>query len=214
MASVPKWVRSLSRRAPLPPIQFPTAGFEIIDDTVLLEEEQLREFKTGQFYPVNIGEIFSSKHQVVGKLGYGTTSTVWLAKNLQDGNNRYVALKVYTRDHSRAKEFKVLEAIGKTNPAHPDHRHVRTALDLFQLHRSGGDHSCLDQRPMWEMWESWKDLLRRNESGRFTEDFLKAGLRHLFMALDYLHSECKLVHTGKCITRRRIAYTTSTIAWS
>lgn len=194
MASILKWARGLTRRAPLPPLQFPTSGFEIIDDSVLLEEEHFNEFKSGQYYPVNIGEILASKYQVVGKLGFGTTSTVWLARNLQDSNNRYVALKVYTRDRGHEDEFQMLEAIGKTNPSHPGYRHVRTALDLFQLHRPGGDHSCLVQRPMWE---SWKDLLRRNGSGRFSEPLLKAGLKHLFMALDYLHSECKLVHTGE-----------------
>ena len=47
------------------------------------------------------------------------------------------------------------------------------------------------------MWESFKDLLCRNPSHRFTEDLLKSGLMQIFLALDYLHTECKLVHTGK-----------------
>ncbi|EDN93428.1 hypothetical protein SS1G_09294 [Sclerotinia sclerotiorum 1980 UF-70] len=33
---------------------------------------------------MNIGDIFASKYQVVGKLGYSVTSTVWLARDLQD----------------------------------------------------------------------------------------------------------------------------------
>ncbi len=45
------------------------------------------------------------------------------------------------------------------------------------------------------MWDSWKDLLTRNPSGRFSDVLLKGGLRHLLLALDYLHTECKLVHT-------------------
>lgn len=50
----------------------------------LLEEEQFDEFKAGNYCPVNIGDIFASnKYQVVGKLGFGSTSTVWLAQNLQ-----------------------------------------------------------------------------------------------------------------------------------
>jgi serine/threonine protein kinase len=45
------------------------------------------------------------------------------------------------------------------------------------------------------MWDSWKYLLLRNPSGRFSDVLLKGGLRHLLLALDYLHNECKLVHT-------------------
>jgi len=46
------------------------------------------------------------------------------------------------------------------------------------------------------MWESFRDLLYRNPNHRFTEDLLKSGLMQIFLALDYLHTECKLVHTG------------------
>lgn len=46
------------------------------------------------------------------------------------------------------------------------------------------------------MWDSWRDLLLRNPTGRFSDALLKGGLQHLLRALDYLHTECKLVHTG------------------
>lgn len=64
-------------------MRFPTSGFEIINASELLEEERFEEFKTGRYYPVNIGEVFRSKYQVIGKLGFGVTSTVWLARDLQ-----------------------------------------------------------------------------------------------------------------------------------
>jgi serine/threonine-protein kinase SRPK3 len=54
-----------------------------VSENVLLEEELFDHFKTGTYYPVNIGDIFASKYQVVGKLGFGVTSTVWLARDLQ-----------------------------------------------------------------------------------------------------------------------------------
>lgn len=49
----------------------------------MLEEEHFEEFKAGRYYPVNIGDVFNSKYQVVGKLGFGVTSMVWLARDLQ-----------------------------------------------------------------------------------------------------------------------------------
>ncbi|KAI4265648.1 MAG: hypothetical protein LQ337_008952, partial [Flavoplaca oasis] len=47
------------------------------------------------------------------------------------------------------------------------------------------------------MLESAQDLLRRNPSGRFTEDLLRAFLKLLLSALDYLHTDAHLIHTGK-----------------
>lgn len=68
------------------------------------------------------------------------------------------------------------------NLSHPGHSHVRTASDMFTLPSpytaAGGsvatEHHCLGQEPMWD---SWKDLLRRNLAERFTEALLKAGLQ-------------------------------------
>lgn len=82
MGSVLKWARGLTRRAPLIPLHFPTSGFKVIENSVPLEEEHFDEFRAGQYYPVNIGDVLASTYQVVGKLGFGTTSTVWLARNL------------------------------------------------------------------------------------------------------------------------------------
>lgn len=64
-------------------MRFPTSGFEIVNTSKILDEERFEEFKAGQYYPVNIGDIFGSKYQAVGKLGFGATSTVWLARDLE-----------------------------------------------------------------------------------------------------------------------------------
>lgn len=84
MASLKKWAGALLPRAPQVPLRFPTTGFEAVPVAQVLEEEMFDEFKAGDYYPVNIGDLFASdKYQVVGKLGFGSTSTVWLARNLQ-----------------------------------------------------------------------------------------------------------------------------------
>jgi serine/threonine-protein kinase SRPK3 len=105
-----------------------------------------------------------------------------------------VTLKIYTRDGGTQEEFKIYQQLDQGSSTHPGYAHVRKALDIFTISRPGGDHKCLVQKPMWE---SFRDLLDRNPSHRFTEDLLKAGLMQVFLALDYLHTECKLVHTGK-----------------
>jgi serine/threonine-protein kinase SRPK3 len=82
MTSIFQIARNLFQR-PLKPLRFPTAGYEVVSQNVFLEEEQFNEFKKGIYYPTNIGDVFASKYQVVGKLGFGVTSTVWLARDLQ-----------------------------------------------------------------------------------------------------------------------------------
>ncbi|PYH71785.1 kinase-like protein [Aspergillus vadensis CBS 113365] len=166
MMSLLRLVRSSFRRAPSRPLCFPTSGWDTVPVAEILDEERYDEFKKGQYYPVDIGDVFASKYQVVGKLGFGVTSTAWLARDLEHGPSH--------------------------KSSHPGYAHVRTALDLFTIPRNGGDHHCLVQQPMWE---SFRHLLYRNPTHRFTVDLLKAGLMQIFLALDYLHTECKLVHT-------------------
>ncbi|KAI3112896.1 hypothetical protein CBS147333_3404 [Penicillium roqueforti] len=190
MATLIKWATNVLRRAPSPPMHFPTSGFETIRSSEVLDEERFEQFKQGQYYPADIGDIFSSKYQVVGKLGFGTTSTVWLARDLEA--RQYVTLQIYTRDEDNQEEFQIYKQLNQGSSWHPGHAHIRKDLDIFTIPRSGGDHSCLVQKPMWE---SFRDLLYRNPSHRFTEDLLKAGLMQVFLALDYMHTKCKIVHT-------------------
>jgi hypothetical protein len=44
---------------------------------------EIRRLPKGIYYPVNVGDVFASKYQVVGKIGFGVTSTVWLAGDFQ-----------------------------------------------------------------------------------------------------------------------------------
>ncbi|KAF7935182.1 uncharacterized protein EAE97_008089 [Botrytis byssoidea] len=191
MTSILKWVRAATRRSPSPPLRFPTTGYELISDAQALDEEQLEGFKRGLYCPVNIGDIFMSKYQVVGKLGYGVTSTVWLARNLQA--HEHVSLTVYTRDENPQEEFEIYRGLKKGNNSHPGFPHIRTALEISTIPRVGGDHTCPVQKPMWE---SFRELKYRLPNHCFTEKILKGALKQLFLALDYLHTECQLVHTN------------------
>ncbi|PWY64201.1 kinase-like protein [Aspergillus eucalypticola CBS 122712] len=64
------------------PLVFPNSGWENIDPSFLVEEENVPTYEPEKFYPVRIGEVFNHQYQVVGKLGYGSTATVWLCRDL------------------------------------------------------------------------------------------------------------------------------------
>ncbi|KAF7187460.1 Serine/threonine-protein kinase SRPK [Pseudocercospora fuligena] len=189
--SIMQWLRRATKRAPAAPLRFPTTGFETFGADVLLEEETLEEYRRGLYYPVRLGELIQARYQVVGKFGFGTTSTAWLAKDLQA--HKYVALKVYTYDREHDEEFETCQAMNRLGKSHPGSSHIRSAMDTFTIEQtSGANHRCLVQRPMWD---SLTDLLDRNPTRRFTIPLLKAALTQTFLALDFLHTECKLVHT-------------------
>lgn len=83
MAALMRWAANALRRAPSAPMFFPTSGFETVRPSEVLDEERFEHFKQGQYYPANIGAVFSSKYQIDGKLGFGSTSTVWLARDIE-----------------------------------------------------------------------------------------------------------------------------------
>lgn len=63
--------------------EFSLSNFPLLESTQELEEETLSWYSPSSFYPVKIGEIFQSRYEVIGKLGYGGYSTIWLCRDLQ-----------------------------------------------------------------------------------------------------------------------------------
>lgn len=62
---------------------FPSTGFDALDPSEIFEEEGLPDYFKERYYPVHIGEVFNSQYQVVSKLGFGSSSTAWLCRDLQ-----------------------------------------------------------------------------------------------------------------------------------
>lgn len=65
------------------PLVFPSSGFDILDPAEKIEEETLPDYLAERYYPVHIGEVFNSQYQVLTKLGFGSSSTVWLCRDLR-----------------------------------------------------------------------------------------------------------------------------------
>jgi hypothetical protein len=65
------------------PLVFRDDNFVPLPADTKVEEETLPDYVASRYYPVRIGEIFRARYQVVGKLGFGATSTVWLARDMR-----------------------------------------------------------------------------------------------------------------------------------
>ncbi|KAG6226044.1 hypothetical protein E4U25_008116 [Claviceps purpurea] len=186
--------KPLANRLAWKPLAFPSEGFAVIPADERIEEETLPNYATSQYYPVTIGEIFRARYQVVGKLGFGTTSTVWLARDLSE--RRHVALKLYIGSGSMVRsldnEINAYKRIENSSIKHPGRSAVRALLDSFHVDGPHGSHQCLVHPPLWDSVFGFR---HRNPMRRFPGQIMAIVLERLFQALDLLHQECHIAHT-------------------
>lgn len=109
----------------------------------------------------------------------------------------YVMLKIFVQASSMGQqvdhELKIYRRIEQSPKGHPGRDGVRTLLDTFYIDGPEDKHRCLVHLPLWE---SVLTFLRRNPVERLPSVIVAVVLRRLFLALDYLHTECQIIHTG------------------
>jgi serine/threonine-protein kinase SRPK3 len=65
------------------------------------EIECVEEYRPGGYHPILVGDQFAhGRYRVIHKLGFGGSSTVWLARDQQKESGRLVALKAMRADLS------------------------------------------------------------------------------------------------------------------
>ncbi|KAK9368168.1 kinase domain protein [Lipomyces kononenkoae] len=138
----------------------PTVSVNLLPATEPVEEECAPHYNPKHFYPMHLYELLNNRYQVVAKLGWGTSSTVWLARDLHQSRwlpGRYVAVKVKANNYATREgaetELRITEHITKANPRHLGRHFVRTLLDSFDLRGPCGTHVCMVFDPLLEpLW--------------------------------------------------------------
>ncbi|KAF8903653.1 kinase-like protein [Gymnopilus junonius] len=134
-------------------------------------------------------------HSVIGKLGWGQYSTVWLVQDTH--NEKLVAMKILVGDMDIPDkkgdwdELGILKILRDTNPQSPGYHHVCRLLDDFTLKGPNGNHTCLVLEAMGLSVLDVYHVLR----GPMPLPLLKRVSKHLLSALSYLHDECGIIHT-------------------
>ncbi|KAG6149255.1 hypothetical protein E4U37_006921 [Claviceps purpurea] len=175
----------VSRRAPV----------QVLSEPV---EEALWADRLKYFHPTEPGQILDGRFKTIAKLGYGRGSTVWLAENLErkiwskSKIPRYVCVKITALDLADPDEIGFLKLVSNANPWHEGLKYIRVLLDVFDMKGENGTHSCLVFEPMGETLYQFQRSL---PGERFQIRHFKAYLYMLLKALDYLHTECRLIHT-------------------
>ncbi|KAG6222664.1 hypothetical protein E4U26_005131 [Claviceps purpurea] len=175
----------VSRRAPV----------RVLSEPV---EEALWADRLKYFHPTEPGQILDGRFKTIAKLGYGRGSTVWLAENLErkiwskSKIPRYVCVKITALDLADPDEIEFLKLVSNANPSHEGLKYIRVLLDVFDMKGENGTHSCLVFEPMGETLYQFQRSL---PGERFQIRHFKAYLYMLLKALDYLHTDCRLIHT-------------------
>ncbi|TDL14150.1 kinase-like protein [Rickenella mellea] len=88
--------------------------------------------------------------------------------------------------------YKRIEMATKRHQLHPGRMAVRSLLDPFDVDGPDGKHRCLVHPPLWD---NVLTFLHRNPLRRLPPLVLALVLERLFLALDFLHTECRIAHT-------------------
>jgi hypothetical protein len=64
------------------PLDFSNTNFGRVAPGQIVEEETIPGYVALRYYPTRIGEVIQNRSQIIGKLGYGATSTAWLARDM------------------------------------------------------------------------------------------------------------------------------------
>ncbi|KAJ5102215.1 hypothetical protein NUU61_004437 [Penicillium alfredii] len=145
----------------------------------LIEEELIPTYNPTKFYLVHIGEVFNNRYQVVGKLGYGSNAT------------QYVALKVYTGSASINKELEVCTHFSTVQSDHAVQSCLRPLGDHFEI-KDPGEHNiytCLVHRPLGI---SLDELIPLLPDKVMNSEIVRMTIRNILAALDFLHTEAGL----------------------
>lgn len=102
------------------------------------EKYDFGEYYSNQYYPICIGEMLIDRYIIVHKLGYGSFSTVWLARDTKE--ERDVALKILITGDQGEYEYSMQQEIMNTVRDTPN---LVTYLETFSLPGRKGNHRVL-----------------------------------------------------------------------
>ncbi len=173
--------------------------------------------KLKEYQPVYIGEVLLNRYIIKQYLGYGNSSSCWLAHDIKYGN--YVAIKMKKNDSNFIDDFydeiEILQKISNNNfdqdwlktlkEYHKDEPLILSELDTFEhtqviqllntfIHYSKNNtkYLCL----VYEiMGINLLELIKRYNYKGIPLPYVRVIVKQILIGLDYLHRICNVIHT-------------------
>ncbi|CAK7205339.1 hypothetical protein SEUCBS139899_008109 [Sporothrix eucalyptigena] len=133
---------------------------------------------------MHIGDIVGGHYQVVGKLGYGTTSTVWLARDLWSKEKLYRVLKVHIHTAPYGHELSIFNHLKKP---------IQQEIDDKEEHPGRDHHAVFVMEPMGM---SLGTMQARSPKQLFEPMLVKSAIDQVLLGLALLHG-ADVAHTGR-----------------
>ncbi|QDS72468.1 hypothetical protein FKW77_009814 [Venturia effusa] len=150
----------------------------------------------GRFRAICIGNVYQGRYVVLGKLGFGMHSTVWLVHDAR--TERYFAMKVLSTETTGTKrdgfELEVLKHLQSSNTDHPGHPYVSNLVDSFQSWSIIGLTVFLIFELMGETLGRFTDRKSFPIEQVMPLKYLKRFAKQLLLGLDHAHKS-GVVHT-------------------
>ena len=160
------------------------------------DDEGKDGYKKGGYHPVKLGEIYNNDVVVVRKLGWGHFSTVWCAWDRK--RSRQVALKVQkSASHYTEAAMDEIEFLHKAASIdHPGSHQVVRLWDSFKHEGPHGKHVCMVFEPMGP---NLLALIKHYHYRGIPMEIVRTITRQVLEGLDFLHTQCSIIHTGRHI---------------
>jgi serine/threonine-protein kinase SRPK3 len=107
--------------------------------------------------------------------------------------HKHVTLKIGTPEALEG-ELRALRHFRTMKTIHPGSSLIRQMLDEFEVNSKNGLFQCVVHPPLAISIKAFRRML---PDRALPISLLKAVLKHLLLSLDFLHTEAKVIHTGK-----------------
>ncbi|EHK40492.1 hypothetical protein TRIATDRAFT_231146, partial [Trichoderma atroviride IMI 206040] len=157
-----------------------------------LPAEELSGYGPGGYHPVRLGDTLDDgRYRILNKLGFGSFSTVWLARDEENKTNVSIKIVVAEQSHNHNHELEILQAIKRNgDPAHPGHRHVSHLLNSFYHEGPNGRHLCIVLELLGPKTSSIAEM---QPNYRLEGQIARRISSQLLFAVDYLRA-CGVAH--------------------
>lgn len=172
-----------------------TGTCDNIEYMPLEDVEKLERYRPGGYHPIAIGDHLHGRYDIVHKLGFGTYSTTWLARDQK--TMKYVAVKIAIAagDLQESKILQLLGLAATKDKVHPGEAIISPVLDEFFLHGPNGKHRCFVTVPAMMSLAEAKDA---SYTRLFRLPVAKAIATQIVQAVAFLHDQ-GIVHAGTCL---------------
>ncbi|KAI9689077.1 MAG: hypothetical protein M1822_000814 [Bathelium mastoideum] len=154
--------------------------------------EPWSDYRYGGYRPTHIGDkLDNGRYAILNKLGWGGSSTVWLASDSMR-ENACVAISIARADKSHLYESRLLKKMLRLrsgDDSHPGKRTMLIPLNSFQSESPNGNHFCLVMRFEGQTISRASNRAQGPATHPLSLRRAKVAVRDLALGIDYMHKQ-------------------------